>query len=74
MLVITRGIKKSALTEKGMQLQKNLRTAVQRKVDFEYKMVKIGMMSYKGKRLMSLWNAALQKRVSDELARRNVNI
>ena len=32
------------------------------------------MMSLSGKHLMSRWNAALQKRVNDELAKRNVNI
>lgn len=74
LLVRTKGIKdRTRLSQKALNLQKNLRLAVQRKVDFEHKMIKIGMMSMKGKRLMALWNAALQKRVSDELAQRDVN-
>lgn len=74
LLVRTKGIKdRTRLSQKALNLQQNLRLAVQRKVDFEHKMIKIGMMSMKGKRLMALWNAALQKRVSDELAQRDVN-
>lgn len=37
------------MSEKGRRLQLAFRIAVQRKVDSEYKKVRIGMMSSKGK-------------------------
>ena len=58
-ILVCRGGRRVKLSESGKRLFRVLGRAMQQKVDFHHKMVKIGMMSLKGKRLMSLWNAAL---------------